>query len=154
MCNSLVRQWPQFLRSQGIWSNNSSGYIWDTKLSMKDMTTWLSSLMTLSKNSLVVQLQYNLVEFLGVSGVLVAFYLMILIQFVLKLVKPIPSWFPGASFQLDAEHVSKTLEDMAQLPYNFTQRQLVNCFICVLTPSARRCRVLHRLHRASSFQRS
>jgi len=46
-----------------------------------------------------------------------------------KLVRHVPSWFPGASFQQYAKRVSKTLEDMAQIPYDYTKKQIVRCFL-------------------------
>jgi hypothetical protein len=44
----------------------------------------------------------------------------------LELVRYVPPWFPGTSFQQYAKHMRKTLEDMAQLPFNYTKKQRVH----------------------------
>jgi hypothetical protein len=43
----------------------------------------------------------------------------------MQLVKHIPAWFPGAYFKRYAKHISETLETMAQLPYDYTKKDIV-----------------------------
>jgi hypothetical protein len=39
--------------------------------------------------------------------------------------KYIPAWVPGAGFQRIAKEWSNTLNDMVDMPYNFTKQQMV-----------------------------
>ena len=43
---------------------------------------------------------------------------------VVPFLKYVPAWMPGAGFQRTAKEWSKTLEEMVEMPYNFTKEQM------------------------------
>jgi hypothetical protein len=42
----------------------------------------------------------------------------------MKIVKYVPSWFPGAGFKRKAQAWKKNLENTADIPYDFVKRQM------------------------------
>jgi len=94
---------------------------------------------------------------LGVSSALITFSWRLTHFSSVKLVRYIPSWLPGTSFQRYAKRISKTIEDMAQLPYDYAKKQIVCCFIYVPTLAPHNRDTLNRqmvLRRSPSFPAS
>jgi len=48
-------------------------------------------------------------------------------SFLLRIVRYVPGWFPGAGWKTKAKRYAGLLEDMADTPHQFVKDQMVSC---------------------------